>query len=238
MIKLFTFLSAMLSLGAVFVGHSSSAANETVDAAELRRAFYSTVFGLEYGADHPDAHRVKRYTGTVAFHVDDRSRADRLAAAHHFLGSLPQRIAHLKAVRVLRPESADFRVILVRQSDFATTVARELRADARAMNARCLVGVSTEGGRIRRSTAVIVADDDYLFSRCLVEEVLQGLGPMNDDASLSLSVFNDRSRLSHFTAFDEALLNVLYHPLVRPGMTGTEVGRVLPQVFRELGYAD
>jgi hypothetical protein len=104
------------------------------------------------------------------------------------------------------------------------------------MNARCLVGVSTLAGRIKRSTAVIVADDDFLFARCLVEEVLQGLGPMNDDESLARSVFNDTSRHAHFTDFDEALMNVLYHPLIRPGMRGSEVHKALPKVLHDLGY--
>ena len=119
-------------------------------------------------------------------------------------------------------------MILVAARDFSAVVKSELKADAVAMNARCLVGVSTVGGRIERSTAIIVADDDFLFDRCLVEEVLQGLGPMNDDTSLTESVFNDESRHREFTDFDRAVMNVLYHPAIRPGMSGTEVHRALP----------
>lgn len=207
-----------------------------VDPERLTHAFFRTVFGLEYGA-HVDAHRVKRYTGPVLFHVADHTGGLREADARAFLETLPRRIANLDARVVEDAREANFRVVLVPEALFAHVVSSELKADALAMNARCLVGVSTLDGRIRRSTAVIVADDDFLFARCLVEEVLQGLGPMNDDESLAESVFNDTSRHAHFTAFDEALMNVLYHPLIRPGMSGSEAHRALPKVLHDLGYA-
>jgi hypothetical protein len=68
----------------------------------------------------------------------------------------------------------------------------------------------------------------------MVEEVLQGLGPVNDNRSLDESVFNDRSRHSSFTSFDRHILNMLYDPRVEPGMTKMEVSRVLPEVAAEV----
>jgi len=206
--------------GTALAGGQARSSGPEVDPERLTHAFFRTVFGLEYGA-HVDAHRVKRFTGPVRFHVADYTGGLREADARAFLEMLPARVRHLDARVVADRRDANFRVILVPEAKFQAVVARELKADALAMNARCLVGVSTQGGRIRRSTAVIVADDDFLFARCLVEEVLQGLGPMNDDESLFESVFNDTSRHAHFTAFDQALMNVLYHPLIRPGMSGT-----------------
>lgn len=221
--------------GTAFAGGQPRAPEAVVDADRLTQAFLRTVFGLEYGS-HVDAHRVKRYTGPVRFHIADHTGGLREADARAFLEMLPRRIRHFDAQVVDDPREANFRVLLVPEAMFATAVAAELKADAVAMNARCLVGVSTQAGRIRRSTAVIVADDDFLFARCLVEEVLQGLGPMNDDEELAESVFNDTSRHAHFTEFDQALMNVLYHPLIRPGMSGSEAHKALPLVLHDLGY--
>lgn len=226
----FTAIATVLTAGVAEV----KAAEQTVNARVLTQAFVRTVFGLEYGAGHPDAYRVKRYTAPVRFFVADRSGLSRAPAARAFLNALPRQIAHFKSSVVPTPYAANFHIFLVRERDFADVVARELRADVRAMNARCLVGVTTEEGRIVSSTAVIVADDDAVFSRCLVEEVLQGLGPMNDHDSLVHSVFNDTSEHTGFTAFDRALMNLLYHPAVRPGMTGAEVHQVLPVALRDL----
>lgn len=202
----------------------------------LSTAFFRVVFGLEYGGSHADAQRVKKYVDPVRFHVTDLSTSDRRAATERFLAELPAKIRNLRAGVVAREEDANFRVLLVDRRDFSAVVASRMRADAMAMGARCLVGVKTQDGRILTSTAIIVADDDYLFRRCLVEEVLQGLGPMNDDARLGESVFNDTTKHAVFTPFDQALLNMLYHPTIRPGMTGIEVQQALPRVMLDLGY--
>lgn len=230
-----TLIAAVVVCLASVVAASAGVSAARADARAVSHGFFKTVFGLEYGG-HADANRVKRYVSPVRFHISDRSGRNRLPAARQFIRSLPQRIHHLDAQHVARADRANFRVIIVKRSDFADVVARELQADAYAMNARCLVGVTTHNGRIERSVAVIIGDDDYLFSRCLVEEVLQGLGPMNDHASLTGSVFNDRSRLASFTDFDEAILNVLYHPTIRPGMTQRQARQALPKAMRELGY--
>ena len=99
---------------------------------------------------------------------------------------------------------------------------------------RCLVRVVSGASGIMRSDAVIVADDgDFLFKRCLVEEVLQGLGPVNDNSGLSQSVFNDTSRHVSFTKHDRYILNMLYNPKIKPGMSEKDVRTVLPAVIRD-----
>lgn len=221
---------------AVILALMPAAAMADFSPSALGQAFYRTMFGLEYAAHNGDATRVKRYTNTVRFYVDDRSGLNRGPAAKKFVASLPRTIRNFKGTLVNRPSAANFKVVLVRSRDFADVVAGELNADAIAMNAKCLVGVQTQGGRIVRSTAIIVADRDFLFRRCLVEEVLQGLGPMNDDDRLRHSVFNDSSRHARFTEFDQALMNIIYHPAIRPGMSREAAGRVLPRVLRDLGY--
>lgn len=206
------------------------------DPGRLTNAFFKVVFGLEYGSVHADAQRVKKYADTVRFYVEDRSSSGRRREAIAFLSSLPSMIRHFKSTVIGHEDRANFKVVLVDRDAFNDAVTATLKADAVAMGARCIVGVKTRGGRILSSTAIIVADDEYLFRRCLVEEVLQGLGPMNDDRSLTESVFNDASRHDRFTAFDQALLNILYHPQIRPGMTGTQVHRALPGILADLGY--
>ncbi|MEM0905812.1 MAG: DUF2927 domain-containing protein [Pseudomonadota bacterium] len=230
-----TLLAALATLVLSLTATGASATPGGPSARAVADGFFQTVFGLEHG-HHPDAQKVKRYTGVVRFHVSDRSGRNRLPAARQFLTSLPKRIRHFKGVEVQRARDANFRILLVRGADFVTTVRRELRTDATAMGARCIVGVTTHNGHIGGSVAIIVADDDYLFARCLVEEVLQGLGPMNDSNELAGSVFNDSSHHTVFTEFDAGILNVLYHPAIRPGMSGRDVHRALPIALRDLGY--
>jgi len=229
------FPCAVLALLALVAAHAGASAGRPSPAA-VAEGFFRTVFGLEYGA-HPDADTVKRFDGPVLFHITDRSGRERLGAARRFVASLPRRIRHFRGREVASRRAANFHILLVRQAAFPDVVARELKADALAMNARCIVGVTTREGRIEKALAIIVADDDALFARCLVEEVLQGLGPMNDSSALPASVFNDTSRHAVFTRFDEAILNVLYHPAIRPGMSRRQARGAIPRALRDLGYA-
>jgi hypothetical protein len=169
--------------------------------------------------------------------VDDRSNARRGGEVAAFVLSLPHLIRGLDLDIVESPSAANFRIFVIDRRDYAAVVANEVNGATAGGHApgKCLVRIVSSSAGIRRSDAVIVADEgEALFRRCTVEEVLQGLGPANDDPTLAGSVFNDRSPHTVFTAFDRRLLNMLYDPRVRPGMDRTAVERVLPAVAADV----
>jgi hypothetical protein len=61
---------------------------------------------------------------------------------------------------------------------------------------------------------------------------LQALGAINDGQSVPWTMFNDDVQMGFFDVYDQYLLNILYDPRVRPGMTRREVealmGDLLP----------
>jgi hypothetical protein len=62
---------------------------------------------------------------------------------------------------------------------------------------------------------------------CLLEEIAQALGPLNDLYRLSDSVFNDDNFHSVLTGFDMAILRLTYAPQIRTGMTRDQVALAL-----------
>jgi hypothetical protein len=207
--------------------------------AELIDGFDRTVFGSEYTTFGWQSHLVKKFAGPVLLHVDDRSAAKRGGEVAAFARTLSGLIRGLELHVVADAQDANYRVFVVDRTAYRETVAREVyrRADSTYAPGRCLVRIVSTSSGITRSDAVIVADEgEFLFRRCMVEEVLQGLGPVNDDSTLDESVFNDTSRHASFTDFDRHILNMLYHPLVEPGMTRAEVDRILPKVASEVRF--
>jgi len=200
--------------------------------------FLQTVFGTEQnkGWWFSGVNRVKKYTVPVGFYVYNRSRKDRRRAAAKFVGALPTHIPGFRGAMAASPQNANFHLFIVDRKDFKKTVIREAGLDAKAVgNAECLVHIWFGRNGISESRAVIVSDGgEKLFNRCLVEEVLQGLGPINDSRELHESVFNDYSRHNHLTAFDRTLLQMLYHPAIKPGMGRKDVVQILPQVLADL----
>lgn len=205
--------------------------------ADLIDGFMRTVFGSEYAVWGLQANVVKKFDRPVRLYVDDRSSTRRGGEVADFARSLPGLIDGLEVIVVDRPFEANYRVFVVDRADYTRTVSREVygRPASAYAPGKCLVRVVSGGGGISRADAVIVAnEEDFLFRRCMVEEVLQGLGPLNDDPTLGESVFNDRSLHATFTSFDRHILNMLYHPAVRPGMSRDEVKDILPMVAAEV----
>jgi hypothetical protein len=47
-------------------------------------------------------------------------------------------------------------------------------------------------------------------------------------------MFNDDVQLGFFGLYDQYILNILYHPRIRAGMTAAEVRAILPEIMPEV----
>jgi hypothetical protein len=89
--------------------------------------------------------------------------------------------------------------------------------------------------RIRNSEVFLPGDvDDFTFSDCAHEELLQAVVPINDSVSVPWTMFNDQVQMGFFDRYDQYLLNILYDPRIKPGMTKEDVASLLPQVLPEV----
>jgi Protein of unknown function (DUF2927) len=126
----------------------------------------------------------------------------------------------------------------VRDRDLDRTVQKfyghaRARRIQQSLEPQCLSGFrKDESYRIQRSEVILVVDvGDFVFYDCVYEELLQSLGPINDDTSVPWTMFNDDVQLGFFDIYDQYLLNILYDPRIRPGMTRDEARAVLPAVL-------
>ena len=202
---------------------------------QLITAFNATVFGAEYSSWGWHTRVVKKYVKPVRVYIDNRSRRDRSRTVARFVRSLSKIIRGIEIKIVDDKRQSNFTIYVVDRRSYKDVVRREVYRQ-RTMNVpgRCLVRVVSAPSGIRRSDAVIVSDEgEFLFKRCLVEEILQGLGPVNDNSSLKYSVFNDTSKHTSFTKHDRYILNMLYDRRIRPGMSRNEASKVLPAVLKD-----
>ena len=73
--------------------------------------------------------------------------------------------------------------------------------------------------------------DDLSFFDCAYEELLQALGPINDDSTVPWTMFNDNVQMGFFDVYDQYILNIVYDPRVRSGMTRQQVKELLPEIL-------
>ena len=83
--------------------------------------------------------------------------------------------------------------------------------------------------------AMIRAEHPPLMQRaCIEEELAQGLGLANDSPYARPSIFNDEDEFATLTSMDAVMLQILYDPRLRPGMTLDEARPYLYEIAEAL----
>jgi hypothetical protein len=206
---------------------------------EIVEGFLKTAFGAEYHlAGRVD--RIRRFDGPVRVFADS-DRADRKAQLAKVVADIGSRVRHLDIAMTNASEAANVRVKMVRDRDLHRTIAsfygaekaREIRT---SLDPQCLSGFrKNDHFEIEHSDVILTVDNgDFTFLDCAYEELLQSLGPINDTPSVPWTMFNDNVSMGYFDVYDQYILNLLYDPRIRPGMTLPEVKAVLPEVLADV----
>ena len=112
------------------------------------------------------------------------------------------------------------------------------KSDAILEEAACLGNIrATNKGEILSATIHIPVDSTRssgLFLNCIVEEITQVMGLLNDSDDVFPSIFNDQSIDGYLSGLDYLLLKILYHPKIKMGMKETRVRELVAEVLTEL----
>src|SRR5438046_2945115 len=206
---------------------------------EIVEGFFKTAFGAEYHlAGRVD--RIRKYDVPVRVFADG-NRADRKAQLAKIVADIAAKVQHLDIAVTENNESANVQVKLVRDRDLYRTIAtfyggeraKEIKS---SLDPQCLSGSrKNEKYEIERSDVILTVDNgNFTFFDCAYEELLQSLGPINDTSSVPWTMFNDNVSMGYFDVYDQYLLNLLYDPRVKAGMTVAEVKTVLPDVLADV----
>lgn len=215
------------------------AEKKTFTDSEITDGFFKTAFGAEYHlAGRVD--RIRKYHTPVRVFVDG-NRSDRKTQLAKIVADIARRVQHLDIAMADSSDSANILVKMVRDRDLNRTIstfygserAREIRG---SLDPQCLSGFrKNEKFEIEHSDVILTVDNgDFTFFDCAYEELLQSLGPINDTATVPWTMFNDNVSMGFFDVYDQYILNVLYDPRVKAGMTVAEVKQVLPEVLADV----
>ncbi len=207
---------------------------------EIIEGFFKTAFGAEYHlAGRVD--RIRKYDMPVRVFADGAGRSDRKAQLAKVVTDIAQRVQHLDIAMAETSDGANIIVNLVRDRDLYSTIttfygserASEIRS---SLDPQCLSGFrKNEQFEIEHSDVILTVDNgDFTFLDCAYEELLQSLGPINDTSSVPWTMFNDEVSMGFFDIYDQYILNVLYDPRIKAGMTVAEVKAVLPEVLADV----
>ncbi len=208
--------------------------------AEIKDGFIKTAFGAEFHvAGRVD--RIRKYERPVRVRILGINRADRRAQVLKIVEDIRAHVEHLDIAVAEGPADANVFITMVRDRDLNRTIAdlfgaEQARSIRTSLDPQCLSGFrKNEAYQIERSDVILTVDpDDFTFRDCAYEEILQSLGPINDTSSVPWTMFNDDVRTGRFGVYDQYILNTLYHPEIRAGMTIAEVSAVFPRVIGDV----
>jgi DUF2927 family protein len=212
---------------------------KTFTDSEIIEGFMKTAFGAEYHlAGRVD--RIRKYEAPVRVFADG-IRPDRKLQLAKVVADIAQRVQHLDIAITEASEDANVMVKLVRDRDLFRTIstfygserAGEIKT---SLDPQCLSGFrKNDKFEIVHSDVILTVDKgDFIFLDCAYEELLQSLGPINDTSTVPWTMFNDNVSMGYFDVYDQYIMNVLYDPRIRAGMTVAEVKAVLPDVLADV----
>jgi hypothetical protein len=215
------------------------AEKKTFTDSEITEGFLKTAFGAEYHlAGRVD--RIRKYEGPVRVFADG-NRPDRKAQLSKVVADIALRVQHLDIAMAETSDGANVLVKLVRDRDLFRTIstfygserASEIKS---SLDPQCLSGFrKNEKFEIEHSDVILTVDNgDFTFLDCAYEELLQSLGPINDTATVPWTMFNDSVSMGFFDVYDQYIMNILYDPRIKAGMTVAEVKAVLPEVLADV----
>ena len=209
--------------------------------AEIADGLFKIAFSSELSVAG-GANRVRKFDGPVRVFLDNRAHSNRHADIAAVIGDIDTYVDHLDIGLTEDRKAANVVITLVRNRAELLRTMRSFYGRKRAgeierrLQPRCLSGFGEDPQHRIRRAEVLLTDDgsDFSFLDCAYEELLQALGPINDDRSVPWSMFNDDVQMGFFDVYDQYILNILYDPRVRPGMTRREVEIILPDILPEI----
>ena len=208
---------------------------------ELAKGFLDLAFGADLqtgsGGD-----RIVRFANPMRVYVpesmpNDTARATYLNIFQEFQRIVPQLDTRLSESN----GDANVRIHLIRQIDLRAMLETKLgTGTARQFMSQtapqCTTRVqSTTSGAILRADVFIIRDKGKAaLLDCAYHETLHAFGLLNHANDNPWTTLNQNRQVGHLTAYDRALLAILYDARIQPGMSKPQVEEVLPSIVRDV----
>ncbi len=207
-----------------------------LDRAFIETAFYNVALQHEYSSGtKPLAKWQQPIKIWIDHRVGDQELHQELAELHiQHLGQVTQHPISL----VNKESEANIKWIYTRQSKWISESKRvlNLKSTEHLNSAICTAGYRTNAkGEIVYAGIIIPVDQARSRGKlvaCIVEEITQVLGLPNDSDKAYPSIFNDHTPEDLLSPLDVVLLQLLYEPELKPGMTKEQVKPIVRKILK------
>lgn len=210
----------------------------------ILKSFLDITLNREHGGQ---AGHVNKWLTPIRYYIVDRTGDQdlhqRMVTDHlHHLST----ITSLDITPVEQPEDANLRILFSSEQHLDQHLLENFGLSNQSFRQQiirdsvCLARVRTSSnGEINAAAVIIPVDRARAHGKlmsCVVEELTQILGLVNDSNQVFPSIFNDRSFNDFLSGLDFILLKLLYESEVKPGMDHTEVKKQVTSLLSRPGF--
>ncbi|WP_102363738.1 DUF2927 domain-containing protein [Vibrio cyclitrophicus] len=232
MLRIASMLPLLLGL---FSFNVASTSLTWLDKTFVETAFYNVALQHEYiEGNKPLAKWTQPIKIWIDHRVGDKELHQELAELH--IQHLSQVTRH--PIEIVTKESdANVKWIYTRQSQWVSEAKSilKLKSTQHLGSAICTAGYRTNSkGEIVYAGVIIPVDQARSRGKlvaCIVEEITQVLGLPNDSDKAYPSIFNDHTPEDLLSPLDVVLLQLLYEPELKAGMTKSEVKPIVRKIL-------
>lgn len=207
----------------------------------LAQSFEEIALKNEYGEER--WRPVRKWRAPIKLYLDSRVGDTQLQhrLVNQQIRTLIQATGH-PIEQVKQPEQANLYLLFERELKVPHALQQltpSLSFSSEFLNSSVCFGSLTLAADSTITHALVVIPPDKARYRgklnsCVIEELTQVMGLINDSDRVYPSIFNDHSIDQELSGLDLQLLKLLYHPRVRPGMTREEVMPIIHELSDEL----
>lgn len=236
-----TLISLGFFLGLVGQSALAFTPDQTPDT-KLIEEFQKIAFGSEYdnnnGAPKPDL-GLRKWLTNIQYWMD----GDHPPLAEDFFQSHVARLQNMTGVDIAPAtsyETSNFLVLWVEKDNFHDIAARyfpnQPETKLRLQRANCFFSIRMrQSGEIVQGLIILPPNfPPPRLKHCIVEELTQAMGLVNDNLSVIPSMFNDRFTKNDLSWKDELFIKMLYHPDVPVGTNPNTATELLTPIVRNL----
>ncbi|MBT3305739.1 MAG: DUF2927 domain-containing protein [Alphaproteobacteria bacterium] len=231
----------------------TSSAGERLSNSEIVRNFNIIAFGNEYTQHRYE--RIRKWRKPVVARIDGNPPAYFEDFVRQHLRDLskitghPLKLAYSARMRKekripkgLTSKSFNMFLLFYPMAKMTTVVRKQLGTKMDPSLKRLKRGASTceaqvfkKGDEIRTAVILFPAYDDRKTLRaCVVEELTQVMGLINDSNRVQPSIFNDTSQFFELTGHDRLLLRILYDARIPVAMPRRDAMRAAHTILNEI----
>lgn len=186
--------------------------------------------------------KLRKWQKPIYFSIDDDSIDKRLhqKLVEHQLHHLAD-ITSLIISPATDSSTTNLQIIFTSESELLDTLKQTQLNMSRKQLQQVLFGTICLGHitvksnfEIEHATVIIPIDRARSHGKllsCVIEELSQTMGLINDSDSVFPSIFNDKSFDTYLSGLDYILLSLLYHPTLKAGMDSNSVEKSVRQLL-------